>query len=118
MFLPGNDGDLMFLPGTLWTAAHHKIPMLTVMHNNRAYNREVMWVARTATERERDVTRSDIGNSIDNPNIDYAKLAESMGWYAEGPIENPADLGPAIRRALAVVERGEPALLDTITQPI
>ena len=113
-----NDGDLMFLPGTLWTAAHHKILMLTVMHNNRAYNREVMWVARTAAERERDVTRSDIGNSIDNPNIDYAKLAESMGWYAEGPIENPADLGPAIRRALAVVERGEPALLDTITQPI
>ncbi len=113
-----NDGDLMFLPGTLWTAAHHKIPMLTVMHNNRAYNREVMWVARTAAERERDVTRSDIGNSIDNPNIDYAKLAESMGWYAEGPIENPMDLGPAIRRALAVVERGEPALLDTITQPI
>src|SRR5438067_9884220 len=24
-----NDGDFMFLPGTLWTAAHHKIPMLT-----------------------------------------------------------------------------------------
>ena len=113
-----NDGDLMFLPGTLWTAAHHKIPMLTIMHNNRAYNREVMWVARTAAERNRDVTRSDIGNSIDNPNIDYAKLAQSMGWYAEGPIENPRDLGPAIRRALAVVERGEPALLDTITQPI
>lgn len=113
-----NDGDLMFLPGTLWTAAHHKIPMLTVMHNNRAYNREVMWVARTAAERNRDVTRCDIGNSIDNPNIDYAKLAQSMGWYAEGPIENPGDLGPAIRRALAVVERGEPALLDTITQPV
>ena len=40
-----------------------------------------------------------------------------MGWYAEGPIENPRDLGPAIKRALAVVEKGEPALLDTITQP-
>jgi acetolactate synthase I/II/III large subunit len=112
------DGDLMFLPGTLWTAAHHKIPMLTVMHNNRAYNREVMWVARTAAERNRDVSRCRIGNAIDNPHIDYAKLAQSMGWYAEGPIENPKDLGPAIRRALAVVERGEPALLDTITQPI
>ena len=112
-----NDGDLMFLPGTLWTAAHHKIPMLTVMHNNRAYNQEVMVVGRMAAERNRDVSRCQIGNSIDNPNIDYAQLARSMGWYAEGPIDNPRELGPAIRRALEVVERGEPALLDTITQP-
>jgi hypothetical protein len=35
----------------------------------------------------------------------YAQLAKSMGWYAEGPIDNPRELGPAIRRALAVVER-------------
>ena len=58
-----------------------------------------------------------IGTTIDNPNIDYAKLAQSMGWYAEGPISDPKDLGPAIRRAIAVVERGEPALLDVVTQP-
>ena len=112
-----NDGDFMYLPGTLWTAAHHKIPMLTIMHNNRAYNQEVMIIARMAAERNRDISRCRIGNSIDDPNIDYAQLAKSMGWYAEGPIDNPRDLGPAIRRALAVVERGEPALLDTITQP-
>jgi acetolactate synthase I/II/III large subunit len=112
-----NDGDFMFQPGTLWTAAHHKIPMLTLMHNNRCYNQEVMWTARVAAQRNRDVTRSSFGNVIDNPNINYAQLAKSMGWYAEGPIENPRDLGPAIKRALAVVEKGEPALLDTITQP-
>ncbi len=112
-----NDGDFMFLPGTLWTAAHHKIPMLTVMHNNRAYNQEVMVVSRMAGRRNRDMTKCHIGNKIDNPHIDYAQLARSMGWYAEGPIDNPNELGPAIRRAIAVVERGEPALLDTITQP-
>src|SRR5579863_10099025 len=33
------DGDLMMAPGTLWTSAHHKIPMLTLMHNNRAYHK-------------------------------------------------------------------------------
>jgi acetolactate synthase-1/2/3 large subunit len=112
-----NDGDLMFLPGALWTAAHHKIPMLTVMHNNRSYNQEVMVVGRMAAERGRDISRCHLGNVIDTPNIDYAQLARSLGWYAEGPIENPNELGPAIRRALAVVEKGEPALLDTITQP-
>jgi thiamine pyrophosphate-dependent acetolactate synthase large subunit-like protein len=52
-----------------------------------------------------------------DPNIDFAKFAQSMGWYAEGPITDPKDVGPAIRRALAVVERGEPALLDTVVQP-
>mgnify|MGYP003342589218 CR=1 FL=1 len=101
----------------LWTAAHHKIPMLTVMHNNRSYMQEVMWVARIAAARNRDVTRSHFGNVIDNPNISYSQLAKSMGWYAEGPIENPAELGPALARAVAMVKRGEPALVDVVTDP-
>ena len=29
----------------------------------------------------------------------------------------PKDLTPAVKRALAVVKRGEPALLDVVTQP-
>ena len=74
-----NDGDFMFLPGTLWTAAHHKIPMLTVMHNNRMYNQEVMVVARMAAERNRDVSRCHFGNVFDKPYIDYAQLAQKHG---------------------------------------
>ena len=31
------DGDLMFDAGALWVAAKYQIPMLVVMHNNRAY---------------------------------------------------------------------------------
>jgi acetolactate synthase-1/2/3 large subunit len=112
-----NDGDLMYQPGVLWTAAHHGIPMLTVMHNNRAYNTEVMEVQNMAGEHHRDVGRCLIGTSIDDPAIDFASVAKGLGWYAEGPITDPKDLGPAIRRALAVVERGQPALLDTVTQP-
>jgi len=37
--------------------------------------------------------------------------------HGEGPIENPADLSPALRRAIAVVKRGEAALVDVVTQP-
>jgi benzoylformate decarboxylase/acetolactate synthase-1/2/3 large subunit len=58
-----------------------------------------------------------IGTTLEDPHIDFAKLAQSMGWYAEGPISDPKDLGPAIRRAVDAVKRGEPALLDTVTQP-
>jgi len=112
-----NDGDLMYAPGVLWTAAHHRIPLLTVMHNNRAYHQEVMHVQRIANRLNRGITNAHIGTTIEDPNIDYAKVAQGMGVFAEGPITDPKDLGPALRRAIAVVERGEPALVDVVTQP-
>ncbi len=112
------DGDLMYAPGALWTAAHSRIPLLMVMHNNRAYHQEVMHIQRMANRHQRSIMdTAGIGTTLLDPNIDFAKLAQSMGWYAEGPISNPNDLGPAIRRAVEVVKRGEPALLDTVTQP-
>jgi acetolactate synthase I/II/III large subunit len=112
-----NDGDLMYSNGVLWTAAHHRIPLLSVMHNNRAYHQEVMHVQRMAARHQRGVSQSGIGTTLTDPNIDYAKVAQGMGLYAEGPIMEAKDLGPAIGRALAVVKRGEPALVDVVTQP-
>ena len=111
------DGDLMYAPGVLWTAAHHRIPLLTIMHNNRAYHQEVMQVQIMADRHSRGIDRATIGTTISDPPIDYAKLAQSMGVYAEGPISDPKDLGPAIARAIQVVKRGEPALIDVVTQP-
>ena len=111
------DGDLMYAPGVLWTAAHHRIPLLTVMHNNRAYHQEVMQVQIMADRHSRGIDRAKIGTAIDNPGIDYAKLAQGLGLYAEGPVSDPKELGPALHRALEVVKRGEPALVDVHTQP-
>jgi thiamine pyrophosphate-dependent acetolactate synthase large subunit-like protein len=111
------DGDLMYAPGILWTAAHHRIPLLSVMHNNRAYHQEVMHIQRMANRHQRGVTTAGIGTTIENPNIDYAGLARSLGVHAEGPISDPKDLAAAIRRALDVVKHGEPALIDVVTQP-
>jgi acetolactate synthase-1/2/3 large subunit len=111
------DGDLMFAPGILWTAAHHKIPVLHVMHNNRAYHQEVMQVQIMADRHSRDIANCGTGTTITGPDISYAKLAESMGMYGEGPISDPKDLGPALKRAIEVVKRGEPALVDVVTQP-
>jgi acetolactate synthase I/II/III large subunit len=111
------DGDLNYAPGVLWTACHHHIPLLTVMHNNRAYHQEVMFIQQTASLRDRGADRAHIGTTIRDPNIDYAKMAQAYGMYGEGPINEPAALAPAIRRALDRVRRGEPALLDVVTQP-
>ncbi|HXQ26250.1 MAG TPA: thiamine pyrophosphate-dependent enzyme [Candidatus Acidoferrales bacterium] len=112
-----NDGDLMFAPGVLWTAAHSRIPILILMHNNRAYHQELMQIQIMADRHNRGITRAGIGNILDDPAIDYAKLAQSMGMHGEGPINDPKDLGPAIRRAIEVVKSGHPALVDVLTQP-
>jgi len=111
------DGDLMCANGVLWTAAHHRIPLLTLMHNNRAYHQEVMGLQILANERNRGIDRVHIGTKIDQPNIDYAKLAQSMGVRAEGPVSDPRDLGPAIKRGIEAVKSGEPYLIDVLTQP-
>jgi thiamine pyrophosphate-dependent acetolactate synthase large subunit-like protein len=111
------DGDLMFSPGTLWTAAHHQIPILYVMHNNRAWHQELMYLQAMANRHGRGVQNAHIGTTITDPNIDFAMMAKSMGVYAEGPITNAKDIAPALKRALAVVRKGEPALVDVITDP-
>jgi acetolactate synthase-1/2/3 large subunit len=116
-----SDGDLMFAPGVLWTAARHKIPLLSVMHNNRAWHQEVMHVQRMASFRDRASNFGNdlgpIGTSIMNPDIEYHKLAESMGWWAKGPITDPEKLGPALKEAIEVVKSGQPALINVWTQP-
>lgn len=111
------DGDLMYAPGVLWTAAHHKIPLLMVMHNNRGYYQEVMHLQRMAALHRRRPDQALIGNEIDNPAIDYARLAQAHGVWAEGPISDPRLLNAALRRALTAVKSGRPALLDVVCQP-
>ncbi len=111
------DGDFLYAPGVWWTAAHHRIPLLAVMHNNRAYHQELMHLQRMANRHQRGITRAHIGTTIDNPNVDFAKIAQGMGVHAQGPIVSPSDLGPAIKRAIEVVKGGEPSLIDVVTQP-
>jgi len=58
-----------------------------------------------------------IGTRLEDPNIDYAMMARSMGLHGEGPITDPQDLGPALRRAVEVAMKGEPVVVDVVTQP-
>ena len=110
------DGDLMYAPGALWTAAHHKIPLLLVMHNNRCYHQEIMHVQRMAGIHQRRQDTCHIGNVITNPSIDFAKVAQGLGVWAEGPITDPSKIGAALKRAVAEVKNGRPALIDVVTQ--
>jgi acetolactate synthase I/II/III large subunit len=112
-----NDGDSMFAPGALWTAAHHRIPLLTIMWNNRAYHQEIMHLQRMANWRQRDVSTAHIGTTIWDPYVQYAKLAEALGNVGIGPITDPKDLAPAIRRGIEAVKMGEAVVIDVVCQP-
>jgi acetolactate synthase-1/2/3 large subunit len=49
--------------------------------------------------------------------VDYATVARGMGAHGEGPIVDPNDLAPALKRAIAAVKRGQPAVVDVVTDP-
>ncbi|MEE2760592.1 MAG: thiamine pyrophosphate-dependent enzyme, partial [Pseudomonadota bacterium] len=110
------DGDLMFDPGALWVAAKYEIPILVVMYNNKSYYNDWEHQIRVAKRRGTPEERAYIGMDIQGPDVNFAGLARSMGWYAEGPIEDGKDVGDALRRALKEVKAGRPALVDTVSQ--
>jgi acetolactate synthase-1/2/3 large subunit len=111
------DGEFNMAPHTLWTAAHHGIPYLTVIQNNRAYHQEVMHVQRMANRHNRGLRNVPIGTTIDNPNIDYVKIAQGYGAVGIGPITDPNDLSEAFRKGIAAVKAGQPVLIDVVMQP-
>lgn len=111
------DGDLMFDVGALWVASYYKIPMLVVMFNNRAYYNDWEHQERVARYRGTPLERAHIGMEIDNPAPDFAALARSFSWYAEGPITDPSGVRDAVQRAADHVQAtGLPALVDVICQ--
>lgn len=112
------DGDLMFDVGASWVASYHRIPLLVVMFNNRAYYNDWEHQERVARQRGTPVENAYVGMEIDNPAPDFGAIARGFGWHGEGPISDPAAIGPAVRRAAGIVlEEGRPALVDVVCQP-
>jgi acetolactate synthase I/II/III large subunit len=113
-----SDGDLLACSSALWTAAHHQIPLLMVMHNNRSLYNSEEHAEEVARIRGRPVANKGIGTRLDEPPVDFATVARGFGIYAEGSVEEARALRPALERALKVVaEEGRAALLDVVAQP-
>ncbi len=109
------DGDLLFDAAALWIATANRIPMLVVMYNNRAYYNDWDHQIHMAKHRGSDLAKAHVGVAIEDPPPDFAALARSFGWHAEGPIEDPDAIGDAVRRAAKIVmEEGRPALVDVV----
>jgi thiamine pyrophosphate-dependent acetolactate synthase large subunit-like protein len=109
------DGDLLYLPSGLWTAAQLSLPTLFVVHNNRQYGNTVEHSAKIAQARGRPTDRRYQGAGLGEPAVGLAQLAQSFGVWATGPVADPASLVEALEEALAVVRSGRPALVDVLT---
>jgi thiamine pyrophosphate-dependent acetolactate synthase large subunit-like protein len=111
------DGDLLYTPSALWTAAHHRIPVLIVMHNNRSYYNDEEHQILMAKARKRPVENAHIGQRLEDPPVDFAGMARSFGVEAWGPVESPLELRSVLERAVRYVLRErKPALVDVFAQ--
>ncbi|HEU0235877.1 MAG TPA: thiamine pyrophosphate-dependent enzyme, partial [Candidatus Limnocylindrales bacterium] len=111
------DGDLLYAPQALWTAAAEGLPLLMVIDNNRTYGKDEQHQRVLAKERGRPEANVLRGIAIDGPAVDLTGLARSLGVAAEGPITDFVDLAPALARAVERVRAGEPAVVEVRTHP-
>ncbi len=103
------DGSAMMTVQALWTAANSRIPVVYVICNNRAYRilKLNMNAYKTQILGEQDPQSDYLAMDFPTP-MNIAGIAEAIGVHSR-KIENPGDLGPAMRRAL---DLGAPAVLD------
>ncbi|MCE8013699.1 hypothetical protein BZY95_03535 [Billgrantia desiderata SP1] len=72
------DGDLIMGINALWTAAHHDVPLLIVVANNRAYYNDIVHQETAARERDRPVENKWVGQRLDQPLVDIAAMARAL----------------------------------------
>jgi len=91
---------------------------LIVMHNNQSFYNSEEHGIEVAKFRKRPVENAGIGTHVDDPEVDFARMAGCFGVHAEGPVRSSAELRPALERALKIVkEKKLPALVDVISDP-
>lgn len=109
------DGDLLYTPQSIWTAAHYRIPLVTIIYNNRCYGNTEGQFRVVSLSRGRSDENIGEGIYIDGPPVDFATMARSFGAYAEGPIVAPEEVAPAIKRAVDEAEKNNiPAIVDVV----
>jgi acetolactate synthase-1/2/3 large subunit len=86
------------------TAVRSRIPILTIVINNSLLG---------GYDKYLPVSTARYGTRFLSGN--YSKVADGLGGYTER-VEQPEDLAPALRRCVAEVQGGRPALLEVITR--
>lgn len=105
------DGSVMYSAAGFWTQARYHVPVLTVVCNNRNYQ-----TVRTAYARYNGKMRATnryVGMHLGDPDIDFAKLAQSQGVDGEN-VQTPDELRAALKRGIEATRAGEPFVVNAL----
>jgi benzoylformate decarboxylase len=105
------DGSVMYSASGFWTQARYGIPVLTVVWNNRNY--QTVRHAYHGYQGEMAASGHYVGMYLGDPDIDFAKLAESQGVPGE-KVERARELEGALRRGIEATRAGAPYLVDVV----
>ncbi len=103
------DGSAMYSLTAMWTAAHHKLPIIWVILDNKSYRMVILNTSQFAVNDRGD--RGVVGADLSEPPIEFVKIASGMGVAAE-QIVSAAEIGPAVERAIARTD--QPSLLHIV----
>lgn len=110
VFAVVGDGDFMMTMQEMATAVQYNIPIVIIVLNNSAWQ-AITDLQISAFGEERVIAtkfeKHDI-NELYSP--DFSEVAKNFGLYSE-KVENPNDVGNAVRRAIEV---NKPALIEII----
>jgi len=105
------DGSAMWGNQALWTAAHYNIPVTFVISSNTSYR--ILNRTKTIFLGPEVKDKKMPGFEFDDPRIDFAKMAESMGVTAQKVLK-PAELKDALK---AAIDSNAPALVEVHVDP-
>jgi benzoylformate decarboxylase len=103
-----SDGAAMYSISSLWTAAHHRIPVTYVMLNNASYR--ILKLNLRDYLGEAAAERRFVEMDLNDPPLRFDRMAESMGVRA-WRVEQPDAIGEALR---AAIQHPGPSLVDVV----
>ena len=105
-------GDGYFMFGSplaaLWSSGHYKTPFLTVVFVNKSYSTGTAGL--DGAYPGGYAAAAGYEGGLFDPPPDFAKLAEAANGYGES-VTDAAEVGPALKRGLAEVRNGSPAVI-------
>ena len=109
--LQGDGGFLFGQSDALWSMSRYDVPVITVVCNNRSYDEprnNILMKGGRSRQESRDMICY-----LGDPDVEFTHLASAYGVRGER-VSTPAELKPALRRAVETTRAGRPYLLDVL----
>jgi thiamine pyrophosphate-dependent acetolactate synthase large subunit-like protein len=111
------DGDYLMGLTALWTAVHHRVPLLILVANNESFFNDELHQERVAMVRGRPVENRSIGMRMGDPPMDLAMLARGQGAIGLGPARSPAELVSALEEGIRHTRAGQVCVINVHVAP-